>query len=208
MMDRTRRLRPAWHPRRPEALDVTRDRPVSVCPCQQGSGKNCAELFEYDDLHGRLMRNPPRGEIECRKSGDVLDVQRLLLGLTPVRRDATKADIDRLSAMFEKFTDTFTDQAELVQRTLLRHTRVTQDQQEVKCPSVFTIVPVKTRHPGATYEMRLSCEEPGGWHPLPGDGGRYKLTESPDWLRKLARIFGTCWLASRSLRPWPPRSSA
>jgi hypothetical protein len=157
------------------------------CPCQQGSGKNCAELFEYDDLHARLIRNPPRGEIECRKSGDALDVQRLLLGLTPVRRNATKADIDRLTAMFEKFTGAFTDQAELVQRTLLRHTRVTQDQQEVKCPSVFTIVPVKSgRVGGATYEMRLYCEEPGGWHPLPGDAGRYTLTESPEWLRKLA----------------------
>ena len=57
----------------------------------------CTELFDYEDLQRRLTRNPPRREIECRKSGEFVDVPQMLLGLTPTEHDATRAGIERLT---------------------------------------------------------------------------------------------------------------
>jgi hypothetical protein len=72
-----------------------------------------------------------------------------------------------------------------MQRTFLKMFRVLQGVQEVHCPSVFSVVPVKNRVTGAIFEIRLYCEEPGAWHPLPGSTGCYQVNEPAEWLRKI-----------------------
>ena len=80
-----------------------------------------------------------------------------------------------------KIADTLADQAEYAQRMFLKIQRIIQQQQEVRCLSIFTIIPAKRRATGTTFELRLYCEEPGAWHPwpefpmilLPGKGFRW-----------------------------------
>jgi hypothetical protein len=155
------------------------------CPCGDGGDHGCTELFDYDDLQKRLIRDPPRHEIECRKSGEYRDVLQLLLGLAPAERDATRAGIERLTSMLGGIVSKMADQAEYMQLTFLKILRLAQDAQEVRCPSVFTVTPVKSRLTGGTFEIRLYCEEPGAWHPLPGTAGHYQVSEPADWLRKI-----------------------
>lgn len=172
------------------------------CPC----GDGCTELFDYQDLQRRLHMNPPRHDIECRKSGELLNVATLLYGLAPSERDSTRAGIERLTAMLNELmgnmaaqtekitaqtekidglTASAASQAEYLQRTFLKLTRLVQDSQEARCPSVFAVVPVKVGVTAARYEIRLYCEEPGAVHPLPGDDGCYPVTEPAEWLRKV-----------------------
>ena len=165
------------------------------CPCGQG----CTEQFDYGDLQRRLTMNPPRHDIECRKSGEMLNVPRLLLGLAPSERDSARAGIERLTAMLSELLSSIADQTEKIdgltasvasqteylQRTFLKLTRLIQESQEARCPSVFAVVPVKTSRTSAHYEFRLYCEEPGALHPLAGDDGRYPVTEPVEWLRKV-----------------------
>jgi Leucine-rich repeat (LRR) protein len=165
------------------------------CPC----GAGCTEQFDYADLQRRLAMNPPRHDIECRKSGELLNVPKLLLGLAPSERDSARAGIERLTTMLDELlsgmaeqahkidglTASVASQAEYLQRTFLKLARLIQDSQEARCPSVFAVVPVKASVTSAHYEIRLYCEQPGAVHPLAGDDGRYPVTEPAEWLRKL-----------------------
>ena len=157
------------------------------CPCQGTEKEPCTELFDYEDLQKRLARDPPRHEIECRKSGEFLDVPQLLLGLAPSERDTTRAGIERLTSMLDGIVAKMADQAEYTQRMFLKILRATQEQQETRCPSVFAVLPVKSRVlVGSTFELHLYCEEPGAWHPLPGQAGHYQVNEPAEWLRNIA----------------------
>jgi internalin A len=157
------------------------------CPCQGTEKAPCTELFDYEDLQKRLTRDPPRHEIECRKSGEFLDVPQLLLGLAPSERDTTRAGIERLTSMLDGIVTKMADQAEYTQRMFLKILRATQEQQETRCPSVFAVLPVKSRVlAGSTFELHLYCEEPGAWHPLPGQAGHYQVNEPAEWLRNIA----------------------
>jgi hypothetical protein len=173
-------------------LDINR---LVPCPCTGG----CTEQFDYRDLQRRLTMSPPRHEIECRRSGELLNVPKLLYGLAPSERDSTRAGIERLTTMLNELIGGMADQAEKIdgltasvasqmlylQRTFLKLTRLIQDSQEARCPSLFTVVPVKASLTSAHYQIRLYCEEPGAVHPLSGSDGCYPVTEPADWLRKL-----------------------
>lgn len=82
-----------------------------------------------------------------------------------------------------------TEQAEYSQRMFLKLQRLAQVQQEARCPSIFSLVPVTRSRlvenlAGAVCELRLYCEEPGAWHRLPEQVGCYRVTEPAAWLRK------------------------
>jgi hypothetical protein len=156
------------------------------CPCHKEEQSACAELYDYEDLQHRLTLDPPRYEIECRKSGEMLPVPLLLLGLAPSERDATRASIERLTSAIADIDGKLANQAEYTQRMFLKIQRIIQDQQEVRCPSIFTVLVADRRIAGSTFEIRLYCEEPGGWHPLPGKDGRYAIREPAAWLRKIS----------------------
>ena len=75
-------------------------------------------------------------------------------------------------------------------------------QYQKRCPRVFTLTPGRTRRlPGVHgLVLRLYCEEPGAWHPLPGDEGTYNVTDVTPWLaalnRHLAKILALLTAAS------------
>ena len=134
-----------------------------------------------------------RIEAAIRDNSAVLDLSELRLTSLPgdvaelphLERDATRAGVERLNNMLGGIVSDMADQTEYMQRMFLKILRLTQDAQEVRCPSVFAVAPVKSRLTGSTFEIRLYCEEPGAWHPLPGSEGHYPVNEPADWLRKI-----------------------
>lgn len=159
-------------------LQITRQVP---CRCRA----ECPELYDYEDLRGRLARTPPRDTIECRKSGEDVSVPELLLGLAPSERDTSRMSVEQMSAMLTQLADRVEEQGAFTQRMFLKTQRQLQVQQEARCPSVFAIVPAKKKLAGSAYELRLYCEEPGAWHRLPEPAGCYPITQPAEWLRKL-----------------------
>jgi internalin A len=155
-------------------LDIERQVP---CICEKG----CTELYNYEDLSNRLSRVPPRHDIECRKSGELVDVPRLLLGLTPSERDTVRMSIEQIARSITRLEE----QAEYNQRMFLRIQNLIQVQQESRCPSVFALVSTKgKRLASSAYEIRLYCEEPGAWHRLPEPHGVYPIRQPAEWFRK------------------------
>jgi internalin A len=164
-------------------LDITRRVP---CTCQNPSGESCPGLFNYEDLQARLIRTPPRYEIECHKSGELVAVPQLILGITPSDKDASKMSLEKLAKRVMMLDEKMSEQAEYSQRTLLKLQRLVQTQQEARCPSIFTIVPAGPKRTlGSPFELHLYCEEPGEWHRLPEPAGCYPITQPVEWLRKL-----------------------
>jgi internalin A len=155
-------------------LDIDRQVP---CICEAG----CTELYNYEDLSSRLSRVPPRHDIECRKSGELVDVPRLLLGLTPSERDTVRMSIEQIARSITRLEE----QAEYNQRMFLRIQNLMQVQQETRCPSVFALVSTKgKRLASSAYELRLYCEEPGAWHRLAEPDGVYPVRQPAEWFRK------------------------
>lgn len=81
--------------------------------------------------------------------------------------------------------------------------------QEEHCRSVLAVTKANEWRLGQKFfTLRLYCEEPGSWHPLPGDAGCYEIAEQAEWLRKagpwIARTLDLLKLAA----PLPARSWA
>ncbi|MFJ6672732.1 COR domain-containing protein, partial [Actinosynnema sp. NPDC091369] len=179
-------------------LEILRQVP---CPCgSENNDSGCAELFDYDDLQARLERNPPRDDIECRKSGTFVSVTRLLHGIAPTDRDATRANIEKLMRTMTSIVETVDKVDQNVNRVhdkidyyggyaqhmFLRLQHLAQLQQETRCPSVIAIVPLDGKRIASTpYEVRLYCEEPGAWHRLPESNGCYGIKQPNEWFQKL-----------------------
>ncbi len=163
-------------------LDIVRQVP---CPCQKPHGGTCTEMFDYRDLRSRLERTPPRHDIECHKSGELVPVPLLLLGLAPSEQDATRMQLKQIHKVITQVDEKVTDQTEYAQRMFLKLHSMAQRQQEARCPSVFALVPVRKRLSfRSAYELRLYCEEPGAWHRLPEPEGCYPITKPHKWLSK------------------------
>jgi len=74
---------------------------------------------------------------------------------------------------------------------------------------VFTVTRTAKRRPGQKFfTLRLYCEEPGSWHPLPGDAGCYPVTEQSDWLRKAGHWIARTLDLLKNAAPWPAPSWA
>ncbi|WP_020496162.1 COR domain-containing protein [Sciscionella marina] len=168
------------------------------CPCQDGTGHACDELYEYEDLVHRLTRDPPREEIECHKTGEFVNVRELLLGLAPSEHERENTRLDRIEAKLDQLREN----GEYNQLEFLRLRRILQHQQETRCPSVFAIVPAKRRKLFATaYELHLYCEQPGAWHRLPEPEGCYPVSEPAEWLRKFGPYLSTLLRVLKHVAP-------
>ncbi|HEY2695647.1 MAG TPA: hypothetical protein VGJ45_09275 [Pseudonocardiaceae bacterium] len=141
---------------------------------------------EYANLSDRLTRTPPRHEIECHQSGEMVSVAELLYGLTPSERDSTQVTTQQLTRALERLEARVEDQSDYAQRMFLRLQQLLQTQQEARCPSVFAVVPADRRRlTGSAYEIHLYCEEPGSWHRLAEGSGVYPVTQPHEWFVKL-----------------------
>jgi len=162
------------------------------CPCggpEDESNGICDGVYDYDDLVRRLNRKPPRHEIECLKSGRDVSVPLMLLGLAPTRDDELRGSIVRLertlTEQHHELASRLADVSGDMQRAFLKVQQQVQLGLETRCPSVFTVVPIKlSTVKNSLHELRLYCEEPGMWHPLTEGEGCYQIRESPEWIRR------------------------
>lgn len=169
------------------------------CPCPQCEAAPQPHLYDYDKLAARLDHGRP--SIECPESYQDIDIAALLYATPPSTAVAVSADVRRaeLDTYFRQVLDavgTGTGQvldavaevSALTQRSFAWTWQLLCAQHQTRCPSVFTLTPAhKRRLPGARgYNLRLYCDEPGAWHPLPGEQGCYRVTQIDEWLTKLA----------------------
>nr|WP_254550721.1 hypothetical protein [Catellatospora tritici] len=169
-----------------DGLNLTLDRYPGLkvtrwVPCR--GHKSCNEEFNYAKVVDRVRRG--HLDIYCRELEGMVDVGGLLTGIVPPVRDlVTFNDVRRLATKVEQMHDDLKQYNSLAQRNHLRMGTLIQQGQSAHCPSVFTITPTKKWRIGKTiHTLRLYCEEPGTWHPLPGDTGCYEVTELAEWLR-------------------------
>jgi internalin A len=177
-------------------LTVSRHVPCPCPPCQAAARPH---LYDYGKLAARLQRG--RRSIECPESDEDVDIAALLYATPPSTTAPGGADLraDELDAYFRRVLDAvgtgtgqvldaFAEASALTQRSFAWTWQLLCAQHQARCPSVFTLTPARKRRlPGAKgYTLRLYCEEPGAWHPLPGEQGCYKVTQIDDWLSRLA----------------------
>ncbi|MBV1855064.1 leucine-rich repeat domain-containing protein [Catellatospora tritici] len=169
-----------------DGLNLTIDRYPGLkvtrwVPCR-GHGP-CEKEFSYAKVVDRVRRG--HWDIYCDELEDMVDIGGLLTGIAPPVRDlATADDLRELAATIDRMRVDMAQQSAVAQHNHLRVGTLIQQTQSAHCPSVFTITPAARQKAGsAVHLVRLYCEEPGTWHPLPGDAGCYEITELSRWLR-------------------------
>ncbi|WP_308167576.1 COR domain-containing protein [Catellatospora tritici] len=169
-----------------DGLNLTMDRYPGLritrwVPCQ-GHGP-CEKLFDYSKLIARLQREQTTAY--CDEADEHVDIAALLYGIAPPVRAFATGDLRHLIASgFNALRQEIAGYNHDNQREYLRLRTLVQKAQQTHCPSVFTIVPDGRKRVGKTlHTLRLYCEEPDSWHPLPGADGCYEVAELSDWLR-------------------------
>jgi internalin A len=148
----------------------------------------CATRFVYADLITRLTNG--RRTVYCDELDDMIDIVKLLNGipardseLLGVLRGVVHSELDLVRSELGRIGDS--------QRQMMKDIAKVRTAQKQHCPSVFTLTRTGKRRPGQRLlTLRLYCEEPDSWHPLPGDAGCYEIAEQSEWLRKVGP-----WLA-------------
>ncbi|MEV0457707.1 COR domain-containing protein [Catellatospora methionotrophica] len=172
-----------------DGLNLTLDRYPGLkvtrwVPCHGRGHEPCGKEFDYARIVDRLKRD--HHDIYCDVAEDMVEIADLLVGITPANRDLAGTDLRKLIATgFDTLRADLETHHALAQRSDARVSTLVQKAQQAHCPSVFTIVPSGRTRPGKTMHiLRLYCEEPGAWHPMPGDDGCYEISELSEWLRK------------------------
>jgi internalin A len=156
-------------------LEITR-----VVPCSTHGP--CTTRFRYTDLIKRLANG--RSTVYCNELDDMVGIIELLHGipsrdteLRSIFREVVHSELDPVREELSRIGDS--------QRQMMKDiTRVRAALRE-HCPSVFTLTRAGKQRLGQKFfTLRLYCEEPDSWHPLPGDAGCYQISEQSGWLRK------------------------
>jgi internalin A len=175
-----------------DGLNITFDRYPGLritrlipCPCLNAIGHTCGEYFEYHKLLRRILQG--RDHVLCPESDTRLDIRSMLTGIKPAVRDSeyVNTDIATIMAAIKHGFSEIRSDAELSQLQFIRLQTMLQRQQETRCPSVLTLARTTRGNTLTTpYSLRLYCEQPGEWHPLPGVEGCYPIKEPREWIRR------------------------
>jgi hypothetical protein len=164
--------------KRYKGLEVSR---LVPCTCDYGDGTQpgspCKHIYQYEPLLRRIERGVQ--EVQCELSFVNISVASLLFGIAPT---TTSQLLNRLDAIDEHLQE-FRSEVTWTHREFLKALRRQQVRLEAVCPSVFTLTPTGSRiHlPGIRHlELRLYCEQPGAFHPLPSDP--YLIKDPAPWL--------------------------
>jgi internalin A len=151
-----------------------------IVPCSTHGP--CTTRFGYADLISRLASG--RSTVYCNELDDRIDITGLLQGipgrdadLRSIVRYAVRSELDVVRSELIRIGDS--------QRQMMKEIMKVRTAQQEHCPSVFAVTRADKWRPGMRFvTLRLYCEEPGSWHPLPGDAGCYQMAEQSEWLRK------------------------
>ena len=171
-----------------DGLNVTFDRYPGLeiirrVPCRGHGSDHCPKMFNYAKLMNKIKQGS--SQIYCDEAEELVDITTLLLGINPTDRDMKSSELRRYLTDITSSIRQLAEQASVSQRSFMKLQNLFQRTQETRCPSIFTITHSGTTRLGKkTYVLRLYCEEPGAWHPLPANAGRYEITDLPQWLKK------------------------
>ena len=152
----------------------------------------------------------------CNELDDMIDIIELLQGIPSRDTELRSIFRDELNVVHSGLDVV---RSELIrigdsQRQMMKEITKVRTAQHEHCPSVFAVTRADKRRPGQKFfTLRLYCEEPGSWHPLPGDAGCYEIAEQSEWLRKagpwIARTLDLLKMAAPLAGPsWAsPRTS-
>lgn len=183
-------------------LNIAREVP---CPCQRDTDNICSTWFEYGDLTRRLEAGV--SDVECRNTYRRVDITTLLSGIAPSVRDSARPPneytielLNALNAHTNRILAAVGEEGRMTAGELARQSaamdvgftrmwNLLDTQHQIRCPRVFTLTRARVRRPPGTqrFVLRLYCEEPGAWHPLPGDEGTYSVAKVAPWLAALNR---------------------
>ena len=169
-----------------DGLNLTFDRYpgmniMRLIPCCGHGGRPCPKVFNYAKLIDRLRRG--HADMYCDEAEEPVSITELLLGIGPTRRELGETELHRYLSEITTEIRQLAEQRQTGERSFMKLQNLIQESQETRCPSVFVIVPAGTALGKKTYKLRLYCEEPGAWHPLPGEVGCYRITQLPKWVR-------------------------
>ena len=175
------------------------------CPCKDCAGQVNPTWYDYVELTRRL--DAGIHTIECGKKYEQVDIPALLSGIAPNSADMDRSRDDHYLDLLNALNGhtmrilaavelgTRTTASDLAQQSAAMDVGFTwiwnmlDARYQSRCPRVFTLIPAGGRRlPGTHYYIvRLYCEEPGAWHPLPGDEGTYRVAHLDDWLAAISR---------------------
>lgn len=143
-------------------------------------------MFEYERVLFLEINEPDRISVECQATYRQVPIRTLLLGVRPLRLERV---IERFEAEVQHGIGDIKEELQKIDDRLtasfefLRSTTKIQQSLATRCPSVFTVTATpRTMHFGDHYKIRLFCEEPGAWHPMPDDQGLFIYKGRPKWL--------------------------
>ena len=162
------------------------------CPCRDLEAKTGAEAKtsadvepcagKFEEAYLEKVTALGRATVECRESLAEVSVDRLRYGLRAAPLAQIAADIKAVARTVNNI-----ERLELTALDLQRATTALQQAQSQYCPSVFTLAKLPKRLGlGTRYRLRLFCEQPNEWHPLPDEHGVFIFTKKPAWLDKCA----------------------
>lgn len=162
------------------------------CICDGGDdnqpGHPCTYMHEYDSLIRRLEQSklkPAAREVECPRSFSKVSITELLFGLAPTTIEQLASQTDTIGREISELRAETT----WANRQFFKAFRQAQARAEAMCPSLFTVIPVKSRKPGFhRLELRLYCEQPGAFHATPEPP--YIIDEPARWLAKIGPYLG------------------
>jgi hypothetical protein len=133
-----------------------------------------------------VFRLPPPVPLPAPASAAPAGPEAAVAGGSPAPPAGGGAELRRLADKIDVFGQMLAEQEKYPWEAFARLQRAVRESAQARCPSVFTVVPRRERPTGTEFELRLYCEEPGGWHPLPGDEGCYVTVKPAEWLRRAA----------------------
>jgi internalin A len=150
-------------------------------PCQ-GHGR-CDNMFDYAKIVRRLERGHTTMYCDSTDDGAEVDIAGLLTGIP--------RPVPTLGALVEDLRRDVAEHFRLTQRDHAQIMTAVARTQQTHCPSVFTVTPGPKRLTKTKHVLRLYCEQPGAWHPLPGDAGRYEFAAPAGWLIRFGPYLAT-----------------
>jgi GTPase SAR1 family protein len=164
--------------RRYQGLEITR---LVPCTCEHGDGTQrgqpCRHMYRYEPLLRRMEMGLQ--QVECELSFAQVNIAELLFGIAPTTTDQLMRTLEDIRGS----THDARAQTSWVHREFLKNFRHDLTMAGYDCPSVFTIIPAarKSGPPDLrSLELRLYCEQPGAFHPLPE--APYIIHQPTNWL--------------------------
>lgn len=153
------------------------------CPGPNLTTHRCPHQFDLNYL--KLAVEKGSTSVKCPETFEDIAVDKLLYGLEPTSLEDIRSQLADIRSTVER-----TERAQMTALEFQRQITGHQLAQAERCPSIFTVTRRPRRlHLGTCYELRLYCEQPGNWHPLPEGRGTFVFRRRPEWLEHAAPVL-------------------